>query len=396
MDKVFIPRVAQTAPSFPVGTIFSRIPVKGDIGLEIEVEGNKFPKPGVNVTNESGVLPKMWKYTHDGSLRGNDNAEYVLNGPIKFADVPDAVNSLWKMFADYGSVLDESNRTSVHVHLNVQNWYLNRLCAFLAIYFSVEELLTEWCGEHRVGNLFCLRAKDASAIVSRIKRFLQNEGRDAPLSEGLHYSAMNAYSMVKFGSLEIRTLRGVREPEPIIQWVEMLQRIYEISESYPDPRNIMDNFSGEGPLAYLGMVFGNHLPTLRNGISFDDQRMMESVYEGIRLAQDLAYCRDWSEFKPVDIKPDPFGRKPKKVVASMLDGLVEMNTAQFMAQASATTQPVGLATAADMPDPGPWTVGLTTAGANAPAPQAVPAPEPIEHWEPEWDEIDEIIDFDEE
>lgn len=309
MDKVFIPRAAKAQPSFPVGTIFSRSPVKGDIGLEIEVEGNKFPKD--ESAAQMALIPKQWKYTHDGSLRGEDNAEYILRNPVSFDEVEPAVRALWQMFTDYGSVLDESNRTSVHVHLNVQNWHLNRLCAFFCLYFSVEEILTEWCGEHRVGNLFCLRAKDASAIVTRIKRFLQTEGNEPSLSEGMHYSAMNAYSMVKFGSLEIRTMRGVQDPDTIIQWVEILRRIYNMSDDYKDPRHIMERFSGEGPLAYLETVFGPHLETIRSGIDFDDQRIMGAVYDGIRFAQDLAYCRNWSEFKAMDIKPDPFGRKIK-------------------------------------------------------------------------------------
>jgi hypothetical protein len=42
--------------------------------------------------------------------------------------------------------------------------------------------------------------------------------------------------------------------------------------------------------------------------------LRKSLYRGIRLAQNVCYCRDWSKFQVNDAKPDPFGR-PAKVLA---------------------------------------------------------------------------------
>lgn len=44
---------------------------KGDVGIEIEVEGKNLPKH----------FEKYWRVEADGSLRGEDNAEYVLEKP---------------------------------------------------------------------------------------------------------------------------------------------------------------------------------------------------------------------------------------------------------------------------------------------------------------------------
>lgn len=292
---------------YPVGYLLGRRPVKGDIGIEIEVEGNKFKKQDI---------PQPWAYHKDGSLRGQDNAEYVLINPITFDQVEDSIKILWKMFEDYGSVLDESNRTSVHVHLNVQGFHLNRLTSFMALYFCVEELLTAWCGEHRVGNLFCLRAQDAPSIVSKIKRFIVEDGAQ-PLSEGLHYAGFNAHALFKFGSVEIRTLRGATDPKVILEWIGMLRHLYDLSASFPDPRDVCDGFSGEGPIVFLEKIMGPHIDVLRNGIGYSGSQVEEAMYKGIRLAQDLCYCRDWSVYNPVEVKQDPFGRvKKPKVSAS--------------------------------------------------------------------------------
>lgn len=358
--------------------------VKGEIGLEIEVEGNKFPKTenhspqGVNVGIE--LIPKQWSYYHDGSLRGQDNAEYVLTKPLMFKDIPKAVDDLWEMFTKFGSVLDESNRTSVHVHLNVQKFHLNRLCSFLALYFSIEELLTAWCGDHRVGNMFCLRAKDAPGIISKIKVFLRGEGF-GHFTEGLHYSGLNVYSLLKFGSLEFRTLRGVTNPVTILDWVAILERLYKLSEEFPDPRAVCENFSGTGPLAYLEMVLGDKVGIVRSGIDYDNQQVMSSIYDGIRLAQDLCYCRDWSQYKPVKVAKDPFRRSTSAILDSI----------SSTGEAAPSQLPLvqGLTTEGWLPDAYPGTATTTD------WPMAYLTSTPHEEGEQEDDvDIDDLFDDD--
>lgn len=291
----------------PLYSILGLRPASGEIGIEIEVEGNKFRKESI---------PSPWKYVKDGSLRGQDNAEYVLRNPILFTEVRPAIETLWNMFANDGSVLDESNRTSVHVHLNAQNFFLDRLCVFAALYYSVEEILTEWCGDHRVGNLFCLRAKDAPASITALKRFIQNDGAYG-IRDSFHYAGLNIHALLKHGSIEIRALRGVKDPQIILDWVEILQRIYTLSGEFTDPRTVCEGFSSSGPFEYLRMVLGDKTETVLKGVSLNDQEVMESLYDGIRIAQDLCFCRDWSLYKKADVSSNPFGRNRSRSTASL-------------------------------------------------------------------------------
>lgn len=309
VTEPFILKEKKPIVGFNMASMLNKKPTKGDIGIEIEVEGNKFQKTSV---------PSPWSYHQDGSLRGHDNAEYVLKAPIEFKRVPEAIQILWNMFEAYGSKLDASNRTSVHIHLNAQKFHLDRLTNFLAMYFSIEEILTQWCGDHRVGNLFCLRAKDATAIVSEIKKFIQYDGCH-DLREGLHYAGLNANALYKFGSLEIRTLRGCTNPQTIIDWVAILERIYKISADFPDPRDLPVKFSSEGPLSYLEMILGDKTQMVLEDIGYSNERTRNALYEGIRLAQDLCYCRDWSLYKAMDVKDDPFGRSTRKVANTLLN-----------------------------------------------------------------------------
>lgn len=304
---IFVKRKA-SEPMFDVKTSLGlRKVYPFQVGLELEFEGNKFNKT---------KLPAPWTYHADGSLRGEDNAEYVLDGPIPFEKVPESLDVIWASMKEFGTVLAESNRTSIHVHLNVQDFYLNRVTTLMAMYFAFEEILTEWCGEFRVGNLFCLRAKDAPAIISHIRKFIQSD-MEMPLRDGHHYAGLSAYAIQKLGSIEIRTLRGVNDPQPVKDWVGILRRFYELSADYTDPREFIEGFSGEGPMAFFNSILGDQAEVVRRGITMSDEDIRESLYEGIRLAQDLCYCRDWKRFETVNLKPDPFGRSAKVVLNRM-------------------------------------------------------------------------------
>jgi hypothetical protein len=309
MDDVFIKRSAKSEPGFSIGVTLKKKPVAGSVGIEIEVEGKKLPNPL--------DIPSPWVYKEDHSLRGEENAEYVVVKPIEFNQVDKALDNLWAVFKKSKTVLDDSNRTSVHVHLNCTDFHLNRLTSFMALYYTMEEVLTEWCGEHRVGNLFCLRAVDAPAIISQVKKFIKYDG-EYKFSDNLHYSGLNPQALYKFGSLEIRTLRGCSDQQVIKDWVGVLGRLYNLSEDYPDPRDICGMFSMNGPLAFFYDVLGPYAQVIRNGVTLTDDQIRDCMYAGVRLAQDLCYCRDWGTFKPVQLKPDPFGRDPKKIMKKMV------------------------------------------------------------------------------
>lgn len=311
-----------------VHTIMGRAkPLSGQIGLEVEVEGNQFPKDDETYDDEDvylggDLIPHQWRYVHDGSLRGDDNAEYILAKPLYFHEVSSALQDLWDMFDKFGSVLDESNRTSVHVHLNAQEWHLNRVAAFLGLYFSVEEILVNWCGDHRAGNLFCLRAKDAPAIVNKARKFIKT-GDLSVFDDGMHYAGVNLEALRNKGSIEIRSMRGATRWEPILTWVNILNRIYDLSAEFEDPRLVVAQFSGGGALNYLRFVLGDFTDEVIAGADMSPGEVVRSVTEGIRFAQNVCYCRDWSAFKPTNVSADPFGRNPVKVANSINNDPVE-------------------------------------------------------------------------
>ena len=319
---VIIPLKMKTKNGINLGAIMGNKATKGEIGIEIEVEGKSLP--------HQGSTPLPWVYHVDHSLRGEDNGEYVLHHPMNFDEVPAALKTLWGAFKTKKSKFDDSNRTSVHVHLNCQPFFLNRLTSFIALWIICEVPLTEWCGEHRVGNLFCLRMIDAPAAVRYIRDFIVTDGQ-SQIPEVLHYSGLNANALKKYGSIEIRTLRGCSDPTVILDWVEILQRLYNLSADYPDPRDVCTGLSSMGPIAFFENILGPKTKTVLSGIKMSQSTLSTAIYEGVRIAQDLCYCRDWDLYKPMEIKRDPFDRSLKQVAKKLLNA----NPFTYQAQADA-------------------------------------------------------------
>jgi hypothetical protein len=302
-------RDENTKPGFNIGVVLGKKPTAGQVGLEIEVEGKNLP--------HEDDTPAPWVHHIDHSLRGEENAEYVLKKPVDFGEVPPAISTLWKQFEKNKSVLDDSNRTSVHVHLNCQEFHMNRLTVFMAAWFAVEEALVEWCGQHRVGNLFCLRAVDAPAIINYLRKFIRTDGA-YPLNDILHYAALNPNALLKFGSLEFRTLRFSPDPQVTLNWVRILERLYNLSADYKDPREFPAQFSAGGPLSFYTLLLGEELGEMvKKDINWTQEDLVASMMRGIRFAQDLCYARDWDSYKPTVLQPDPFGRDARKIAAKL-------------------------------------------------------------------------------
>ena len=318
MVKTFIPLKVPKKQALDLAGTRQLRNTEGDIGIEIECEGKRLPNVTLSVDDykEGGDFKKFWVYHPDGSLRGDENGEYVLIKPIKFDQVPEALDALWKMFEVCKTKLDDSNRTSTHIHLNVQKFHANRLTSLMALYIIFEEVLTAWCGDHRIGNLFCLRAKDAPGMLHVIKQLI-NMDFAGSIPDGLHYSGMNVNAVGKYGSLEFRSLRGTQDSETILQWCNVLRRLYDLSADFKDPREICYLFSGNGPVAFFENILGDCAPYIRSGVPMSEAEIRQSMYEGIRLAQDICYCRDWSLFEEVKLSKDPFGRSQKKVMQGL-------------------------------------------------------------------------------
>lgn len=257
--------------------------VSGDIGLEIECEGNNlFRSPF-----------QYWSCHEDGSLRGqgsNTPVEYVLKVPLKREDIRSALQYLDVKLKEAGSKVIKSQRTSVHVHVNCQKLTIRELYCYLCLYMIFEELLVEWSGPDRVGNLFCLRAKDSEFYVSMLESVLKN-GNFKMWKDEYRYSSCNVSSILKFGSLEFRSMAGTVDVNVIDTWVSILWMLKQAAEEYDNPIQIVEEFINIGPLPFFKKIFKDKI---YRDLFEGRQGLSGKLWDGLRLMRDVAYSCEWN------------------------------------------------------------------------------------------------------
>lgn len=259
-------------------------PQEAEVGIEIECEGESLHFD----------MDEYWDIHEDGSLRG-ESAEYVLSGPIHRTEVVPALRYLDDKFLDNGSEFSDTYRTSVHVHLNVQHRTMTQVVNQICLYTIFEDLLVEFCGKDRIGNLFCLRISDAENVIDAIRRAITRNDWYALTHDTHRYSAINVTALGKYGSLEFRSFRGTTDIELINTWVNILLDIYDSAKMYANPQEICSELSILGPKAFIEKTFSAENAALLVDFPNYGARLMR----GVRLAQDIAYCTDeWNQPAP--------------------------------------------------------------------------------------------------
>lgn len=173
------------------------------VGIEVEVE--KVP--------EWKDTP-IWHPKEDGSLR--DNGVEYISKPIPLDIVRPALLEL------YGEVLPPScafsKRTSIHVHVNVQDLNFLELKYLVYLYTIFENSLYRLVEEERRGSIFCIPLQETQLIselfinkdIQRKKVYWQK------------YCGINLLPVFTMGTLEFRHLHGTKNIDFICDWVTLL------------------------------------------------------------------------------------------------------------------------------------------------------------------------------
>src|SRR5215213_1967548 len=126
------------------------------IGIEVEVE---------NVVDVARI-PKgsVWTSKTDGSLR-NAGMEFITM-PIPASYAPAVLNQLMTQVLNQHCSF--SPRTSVHVHLNVQDLELHQALDYVLLYSIFEKLFYKFAGRGRIRNIFCVPITETDLLVNLI------------------------------------------------------------------------------------------------------------------------------------------------------------------------------------------------------------------------------------
>lgn len=253
-------------------------PTNGLFGIEIETEGH----------NLSPIVPPQWKVEDDGSLRGQfptERAEYVLKKPLDLQKAIDAVVKLREVQDANKAVLNFSFRTSVHIHVNVQQLTFPQYLNMIYTYLLLEEPLVRYCGKERVGNRFCLRLQDAEGLLDYLF-MLFRQGYSAMRyinGDAVRYAAINVAATAKYGSLEFRSLKGNMDVPYITTWIQALDHIRSFAMEMKDPQEVHNLFVNNTPEQFAEIVLGDVYE------SFIYPEMEDDMRKSFSLALELPY-----------------------------------------------------------------------------------------------------------
>jgi len=298
--------------------------VHGGIGLEIETEA----KAGYD--NPVQDFAMFWNAHNDGSLR-NVGVEYVFNTPYNFRG-PEYTKAL-ELFDKLTKVVKftPSTYTSVHVHLNMTTETIMTIANFITTYFIVEELLNEYCGPDRDGNLFCLKTSVSEGIFVAAKDLLKSfdTGSESAkinmtkLSQNnLKYGALNLYALRQFGSLEIRTHPGTVDVKLIDRWVSILVDILNYSRHAGTPVDIVNSIYANGNQAFVTEVFEGNVKYFNlTGI---EDRLADGIWYATSIANSCS-----ANWKNYGNNPWLQEERPKKPKAVPFEGMTQDEITAF-------------------------------------------------------------------
>lgn len=278
----------------------------GELGIEVEVEATNRLPPRDAIPSVKTKGRFYWVTHNEGSLR--NGREYVTSGPIFPEDVEPMVNALYQGFAEYGTTLSVSNRCSTHVHKNVTGKKINHLTSFFVVWNVFEEALIEYCGIARKSNHFCLSSKDSEYVVEAWLRGVLEGNFD--MNEGMKYTALNTRPLFEQGSFEIRCGAAYTTPEPVIEWIRIVNAVADFGLSMEDPRDIVYEISGGGAAQLFRRIVSG-IPGVYEKVVKDIQTFESSCMAGLRRVQPLIYEIRWEDYLPEmagEYVPSPFER----------------------------------------------------------------------------------------
>lgn len=280
-------------------------------GIEVELEGKNFVHPPESVN-------EYWGMHKDGSLRikapGDCAIEYVTHQPFPLPSIERAITALFNYLTAPNVLVYDSYRTSIHVHVNFATETFRTIYNFMTLSLIFDELLVSQNGEHRIGNNFCLRAKDALGQLQSLITSIDNGNNFFDVPPNDRYSSINFASLMKFGSVEFRSLECTTHEGRLLHWIGTLAQMKKNSKTYTNPVGVIQQFSMLGPKNFLNTVLGPYASKYASVPGMEDM-----LFSGMRIAQDLAFCSEWNEItqKEIDAKQAAKDKKDAEMYAKL-------------------------------------------------------------------------------
>ena len=238
---------------------------KTRVGIEVEVENVAHINPNIPLC--------FWEIAEDGSLRNHGKEFKTYAIPLQYSQV-----ALEQLFQGLNPDIDFSQRTSIHVHIDVRKLTINELLGLLFTYTVIENLLFKFVGANRRNSIFCTPITETELLsglditsIENLLNHVQNVWQK--------YSALNILPIQNFGTVEFRQLPGTNDIMKICVWLELLSRLKVFTYKHPlayiiDTINQLNNNSQY--YKFVESIFGPYITYLDTTNLISD--MEKAVY----------------------------------------------------------------------------------------------------------------------
>lgn len=254
------------------------LPSNDFVGVEVELEG-------FDEIHKSIMESGFWSVESDPSLRGGGKEflyRYPLNGQDIITSMKEFDTFIQWYEGEYGEErIDCSERTSVHVHLDVRGMTSKQLLNLALINMTFEGSLLKLFGPGREDSNYCLPMEKGTDRFRLAHLMSDDQGSILQAISSSKYSSFNTLPIKTQGSVEFRIHTGCKSGEDILNWIYIIlcMKSYALSMDvnwleYPGYVSLI------GMDEYVRRVFKDHSE------QFLYQGYQEDLFKGIRVAQD--------------------------------------------------------------------------------------------------------------
>jgi hypothetical protein len=182
-------------------------------GVELEVESIK----------DCGPMPAGWAVETDGSLR-NEGREFI-SPPLGRDSLVTHFKLIHKNLRHYSAYPKFSERTSIHVHVNMLNLTQEQTKSVLFWYAVFEPIFFAMVAHNRRNNIHCV-GLDQTIVNESYKRTL-------PVLTGRwsKYTALNLLPLKSQGTIEFRHMEGHDDAEKFAEWLGVIERLWAYGQT---------------------------------------------------------------------------------------------------------------------------------------------------------------------
>lgn len=220
---------------------FSRNKWERSVGLEIEAVNPREDEMEIDYYEDHFEIKNNWRIVYDGSIDsdGGTAREFVMRGGMQGDELYQSIDNLTSVLKYKDWYVNRS--CGLHIHIDARDLSPRELSSVLKVAKMSESIIYKMMPPSRWNGRWCRKIPLSLSEIDRMglseEHFVDSwySAFDVrPTMEKYNdsrYCGVNMHSRIIHGSIEFRHHSGTLDPNKIINWIEICQRIVNAGEN---------------------------------------------------------------------------------------------------------------------------------------------------------------------